>query len=95
MTGLGYSLTRIAVFYVPMVWIASRIDGSATVYAAIAAANGLGGIAIAWHSLSWLKKAEERGLDEPGDGAGGDVTPQDERPGVASPTEARTDPASC
>lgn len=102
LTGLAYSLTRIAVFYVPMVWVASRIDGSETVYTAIAVANGLGGIAIAWHSLSWLKKAEARARVETADsdghgrqGQGGDRTQQDERAGVASATEARTDPASC
>lgn len=94
LTGLSYSLTRIAVFYVPMVWIASRIDGSETVYMAIAAANGLAGIAIAWHSLRWLKRAEQQGLveetDRAGSGDGGD--PRDE---AASAGGTRTDPASC
>ncbi|MGB0513672.1 MAG: MATE family efflux transporter, partial [Wenzhouxiangellaceae bacterium] len=60
LTGLGYSLTRIAVFYVPLVWAASRIDGSKTVYIAIAIANALAGIAIALHSLYWLKRAQRQ-----------------------------------
>lgn len=49
--GLGYSLTRTAVFYVPLVWIASRMDGSTTVYVAIAAANALAGLLVAAESL--------------------------------------------
>ncbi|MBY6205330.1 MATE family efflux transporter [Halomonas denitrificans] len=94
LTGLSYSLTRIAVFYVPMVWIASRIDGSETVYAAIAAANGLAGIAIAWHSLRWLKKAEQQGLAEDADGdrsEGG----SDRQDDTAPAGNTRTDPARC
>ncbi|NKI35982.1 MATE family efflux transporter [Wenzhouxiangella sp. XN79A] len=58
LTALGYSLTRILVFYVPLVWIASRIDGSGTVYLAVAIANALAGLAIAVHSLRWLRRAE-------------------------------------
>lgn len=58
-TGLGYSLTRALIFYVPLVWAASRIDGSRTVYLAIAAANALAGFTIAGHSL-WILKRIER-----------------------------------
>ena len=72
MTGLGYSLTRTLGFYVPLVWIASRIDGSQTVYIAIAVANALGGIAIAWHSLSWLKRTDSERA-EPAPAAGTDA----------------------
>jgi len=57
LTALGYSLTRILVFYVPLVWIASRIDGSRTVYLAVAIANALAGLAIAVHSLRLLGRA--------------------------------------
>lgn len=56
LTGLGYSLTRTAVFYVPLVWIASRVDGSTTVYAAIAAANGLAGLIVAADSLFRVRR---------------------------------------
>lgn len=63
-TGLGYSLTRTAVFYVPLVWIASRIDGSVMLYAAIAVANGIAGLAIAWHSIGWIRRAR-RAVDAP------------------------------
>jgi putative MATE family efflux protein len=48
--GLAYSLTRIALFYVPLVWMASRLDGTTTVFTAIAIANGLAGIVIAFES---------------------------------------------
>jgi Na+-driven multidrug efflux pump len=58
LTALGYSLTRILLFYVPLVWIASRIDGSRTVYLAVAIANALAGLAIAAHSLRLLGRAE-------------------------------------
>ena len=60
MTGLGYSLTRTAGLYVPLVWIASRLDGSTTVFWAVAIANGLAGVVIAAHSLYWLRHAERR-----------------------------------
>lgn len=53
---LAYSLTRTAFFYVPLVWIASRIDGSTTVYLAIAAANGLAGGAIAFESIRRIRR---------------------------------------
>ena len=62
LTALGYSLTRILVFYVPLVWIASRLDGSGTVYLAVAIANALAGTAIVAHSLKLLRSAE-RGCD--------------------------------
>lgn len=54
--GLGYSLTRTAVFYVPLVWIASRVDGSTTVYAAIAVANALAGLLVAADSLVRIRR---------------------------------------
>ena len=54
--GLGYSLTRTLVFYVPLVWIASRVDGSTTVYGAIAAANALAGLLIALDSLLRIRR---------------------------------------
>lgn len=53
---LAYSLTRTAVFYVPLVWIASRLDGSNTVYIAIASANALAGILIAIDSLYRVRR---------------------------------------
>ena len=56
MLGLGYSLTRTAVFYVPLVWIASRVDGSTTVYAAIAVANALAGLLVAADSLFRVRR---------------------------------------
>ena len=71
MTGLAYSLSRTMVFYVPLVWIASRIDGSTTVYGAISAANALAGIAIAVHSLWWVGAAERHGRER-GSGEAGD-----------------------
>ena len=49
--GLCYSLTRTAVCYVPLVWLASSLDGSTTVYVAIAIANALAGILVAVDSL--------------------------------------------
>lgn len=68
--GLGYSLTRTAVFYVPLVWIASRIDGSTTVYAAIAVANGLAGALVAAESLYRVRRLAgntgEAGAARPG-----------------------------
>jgi len=54
--GLGYSLTRTAVFYVPLVWIASRMDGSTTVYVAIAAANASAGLLVAVDSLFRVRR---------------------------------------
>ena len=54
--GLGYSLTRTAVFYVPLVWIASRVDGATTVYAAIAVANALAGLLVAADSLFRVRR---------------------------------------
>jgi putative MATE family efflux protein len=54
--GLGYSLTRTALFYVPLVWIASRMDGSTTVYASIAIANTLAGALVAADSLLRVKR---------------------------------------
>ncbi|MFW5816547.1 MAG: MATE family efflux transporter, partial [Wenzhouxiangella sp.] len=60
---LGYSLTRTAVFYVPLVWIASRLDGSATVYAAIAVANVLAGILVAVDSLHRVRRLNHRRTD--------------------------------
>jgi Na+-driven multidrug efflux pump len=54
--GLGYSLIRTLVFYVPLVWIASRLDGSTTVYGAIAAANALAGLLIATDSLLRIRR---------------------------------------
>lgn len=60
LTGLGYSLMRNIGLYVPLVWFASRLDGSTTVYWAIAVANGLAGLLIAFHSLYWLRHAERR-----------------------------------
>lgn len=56
LTGLVYSLTRTAVFYVPMVWIASRVDGSTTVYGAIAVANALAGLVVAGDSLRRIRR---------------------------------------
>jgi putative MATE family efflux protein len=53
---LGYSLTRIAAFYVPLVWIAARIDGSTTVYTAIAVANGLAGLVVAFDSIRQIRR---------------------------------------
>lgn len=53
--GLAYSLTRTALFYVPLVWIASRIDGSTTVYTAIAVANMLAGAVIAIDSIRRIR----------------------------------------
>lgn len=53
---LAYSLTRTALFYVPMVWVASRIDGSTTVYTAIAVANGLGGLVVAFESIRRIRR---------------------------------------
>lgn len=63
LTGLGYSLTRTMVFYVPLVWIASRLDGSQTVYYAIAVANALAGLTIAAHSLWVLRRVERSASD--------------------------------
>lgn len=60
MTGLAYSLTRTAGLYVPLVWLASRLDGSTSVFWAVAIANGLAGLLIAAHSLYWLRHAEQR-----------------------------------
>lgn len=54
--GLSYSLTRTAVFYVPLVWIASRVDGSTTVYGAIALANALAGLLVAVDSLFRVRR---------------------------------------
>jgi len=53
---LVYSLTRTALFYVPLVWIASRIDGSTTVYTAIAVANALAGIVVAFASTRRIRR---------------------------------------
>src|SRR6056297_137658 len=54
--GLGYSLTRTAVFYVPLVWLGSRMDGSTTVYGAIAVANALAGLLVATESLFRIRR---------------------------------------
>jgi len=54
--GLAYSLTRTAVFYVPLVWIAARVDGSTTVYGAIAIANALAGLLIGAESLFRVRR---------------------------------------
>lgn len=62
--GLGYSLARTALFYVPLVWIASRLDGSTTVYAAIAAANVLAGLLIAADSLARVRRLGGAGSPE-------------------------------
>jgi putative MATE family efflux protein len=56
-SGLSYSLTRTAVFYVPAVWIASRFDGSTTVYTAIAFANLAAGALVAVHSVTVLRRS--------------------------------------
>jgi len=56
LVGLGYSLTRTAVFYVPLVWVASRVEGSSTVYAAIASANVLAGLIVAADSLFRVRR---------------------------------------
>jgi putative MATE family efflux protein len=48
---LAYSLTRTALFYIPLVWIASQIDGSTTVFTAIAVANGFAGLMVAFESI--------------------------------------------
>ena len=53
---LVYSLTRTALFYVPMEWLASRIDGSTTVYIAIAAANSLAGLVVAFESIRRIRR---------------------------------------
>lgn len=53
---LGYSLTRTLIFYVPLVWMASRIDGSTTVYIAIAVANSLAGLAVAFDSIRRIRR---------------------------------------
>jgi putative MATE family efflux protein len=56
LAALAYSLTRILVFYVPLVWIASRLDGSGTVFVAVAIANVLAGVVIAAHALRSLRR---------------------------------------
>lgn len=56
MLALAYSLTRTIIFYVPMVWIASRIDGSITVYTAIAADNVLAGLVVAFESIRRIRR---------------------------------------
>lgn len=58
--GLCYSLTRTAVCYVPLVWVASRLDGATTVYAAIAVANALAGILVAADSLFRIRRLAAR-----------------------------------
>jgi putative MATE family efflux protein len=55
-SGLGYSLTRTALFYVPAVWIAARLDGSTTVYVGIALANLAAGSFVAVHSIVTLRR---------------------------------------
>lgn len=54
-TGLGYYLTRTALFYIPFSFAASLWAQSWGVFAAIALANALGGILVAGHSLWWVK----------------------------------------
>lgn len=73
LSALGYSLTRTLVFYVPAVSIASRVDGSTTVYAAIAGANIAAGFCIAVHAVGALRGRL---------GTGGDAV----RPGPSAPT---------
>ena len=54
--GLSYSLTRTAVFYVPLVWLGSRLDGSTMVYGAIGLANALAGVLVAADSLFRIRR---------------------------------------
>lgn len=63
---MAYSLTRSIAFYLPLVWFASRIDGSTTVYAAIAASNGLAGLVIAVESI---RRVRRLGTDKEGQAA--------------------------
>lgn len=61
---LTYSLTRTILFYVPLVWIASRLDGATTVFTAIAVANGLAGLVVAFESIRRVRRLA--GSDEGG-----------------------------
>ncbi len=58
MTGLGYYLTRTAVLYVPLSWMATLWFESTAVFVAIAIANAVAGLACARWSLNWLRQAE-------------------------------------
>jgi len=62
--GLSYSLTRTAVFYVPLVWFGSRMDGSTTVYGAIAVANALAGLLVAADSLYRIRRLAQNSVDQ-------------------------------
>lgn len=57
-TGLGFYLTRTAVFYVPLSYLALLFGQSEAVFIAIAVSNALAGIVVGGWSLWWLSRAE-------------------------------------
>jgi putative MATE family efflux protein len=60
-TGLGFYLSRTALFYVPLSFIASMLAGSHATFIAIAVANTLAGIVVgflALHGLTKIKRQE-------------------------------------
>lgn len=88
--GLGYYVVRAGVLLVPMAFLGAQLAEEAGVYAAIAAANVVGGLAVAAYALYWLRKnadkaAEDREEDGQADG-GGEGEPDDE---VSSATPRR------
>ncbi len=54
-TGLAFYLTRTALLYIPLSYIASLFAGSWAVFTGIAIANTLSGVAVAAYTLNWLK----------------------------------------
>ena len=57
-TGLGFYLTRTAMFYVPLSFIASMLADSQATFVAIAISNTLAGIVVGYLALHGLKKVE-------------------------------------
>jgi Na+-driven multidrug efflux pump len=57
-TGLGFYLTRTAMFYVPLSFIASMLADSQATFVAIAISNTLAGIVVGFLALHGLKKVE-------------------------------------
>ncbi len=60
-TGLAFYLSRTALLYVPLSFLASALSQSWGVFFAIAIANAISGMAVAAYSLWWLTSCEEKG----------------------------------
>lgn len=61
-TGLIYYLTRSALLYVPLSFMASLLAGSWAVFLGIALANGIAGLAVGGFTIWWLSRKKN---DEP------------------------------